>query len=51
MRAVIQRVSRARVIVKGSVTGEIAEGLVVLLGIGHNDTSVVATGWPKKFRT
>lgn len=48
MRAVIQRVSRARVIVKGSVTGEIAEGLVVLLGIGHNDTSVVATGMAEK---
>jgi D-tyrosyl-tRNA(Tyr) deacylase len=39
MRAVVQRVSRARVIVDGSVTGEIANGLVVLLGVGRDDTS------------
>jgi D-tyrosyl-tRNA(Tyr) deacylase len=44
MRAVVQRVSRARVIVDGSVTGEIADGLVVLLGVGRDDTSAVATG-------
>jgi D-tyrosyl-tRNA(Tyr) deacylase len=48
MRAVIQRVSRARVIADGSVTGEIADGLVVLLGIGHDDTSAVATGMAEK---
>jgi D-aminoacyl-tRNA deacylase len=48
MRAVVQRVSRARVIVDGSVTGEIADGLVVLLGIGRDDTSAVATGMAEK---
>ena len=48
MRAVVQRVSRARVIVDGNVTGEIADGMVVLLGIGHDDTSVVATGMAEK---
>ncbi len=48
MRAVVQRVSRARVIVDGSVTGEIANGLVVLLGVGHDDTSAVATGMAEK---
>jgi len=48
MRAVVQRVSRARVIVDGSVTGEIADGLVVLLGVGGNDTSAVATGMAEK---
>jgi D-aminoacyl-tRNA deacylase len=48
MRAVVQRVSRARVIVDGSVTGEIADGLVVLLGVGHDDTSAVATGMAQK---
>jgi D-tyrosyl-tRNA(Tyr) deacylase len=48
MRAVVQRVSRARVIVDGSVTGEIADGVMVLLGIGHNDTSAVATGMAEK---
>jgi D-tyrosyl-tRNA(Tyr) deacylase len=48
MRAVVQRVSRARVIVDGSVTGEIADGLVVLLGVGRDDTSAVATGMAER---
>ena len=48
MRAVVQRVSRARVIVDGSVTGEIAEGMVVLLGVGRDDTSEVATSMAEK---
>jgi D-tyrosyl-tRNA(Tyr) deacylase len=37
MRAVCQRVSEARVTVDGAVTGEIAAGLVVLLGIERKD--------------
>ena len=37
MRAVIQRVSRARVTVEGEVTGEIGAGLLVLLGVSAND--------------
>ncbi len=37
MRAVLQRVTRARVKVKGETTGEISEGLLVLLGIAHDD--------------
>jgi D-aminoacyl-tRNA deacylase len=48
MRAVVQRVSRARVIVDNSVTGEIADGLVVLLGVGRDDTSAIATGMAEK---
>jgi D-tyrosyl-tRNA(Tyr) deacylase len=48
MRAVVQRVSRARVIVDGSVTGEIADGLVILIGVGRDDTSAVATGMAEK---
>jgi D-aminoacyl-tRNA deacylase len=48
MRAVVQRVSRARVLVDGRVTGEIAVGLVVLLGVGGDDTSAVATGMAEK---
>jgi D-tyrosyl-tRNA(Tyr) deacylase len=48
MRAVVQRVSRARVIVDGSVTGEIANGLVILIGVGREDTSAVATGMAEK---
>lgn len=38
MRAVVQRVSRARVTVNGEVTGEIGVGLLVLLGVGTSDT-------------
>jgi D-tyrosyl-tRNA(Tyr) deacylase len=37
MRAVIQRVSRAKVTVAGEVTGEIEMGLLVLLGVGQQD--------------
>ncbi len=38
MRAVIQRVMRASVVVNESTTGEIAAGLLVLLGVEKNDT-------------
>ena len=38
MRAVVQRVSRAKVSVSGSVSGEIGPGLLVLLGVGREDT-------------
>jgi len=42
MRAVVQRVTRASVTVDGEVIGEIGHGLVVLLGIGRDDTKVEA---------
>lgn len=42
MRAVVQRVSRAEVRVAGEVTGRIGPGLVVLLGVGRDDTDVEA---------
>jgi D-tyrosyl-tRNA(Tyr) deacylase len=48
MRAVVQRVSRARVTVKGRVTGEIGAGLLILLGIGRNDASAVAVSIAEK---
>jgi D-tyrosyl-tRNA(Tyr) deacylase len=48
MRAVLQRVSRARVTVEGRVTGEIAAGLMVLLGVGREDTAAVATALAEK---
>jgi D-aminoacyl-tRNA deacylase len=42
MRAVLQRVSRARVTVEQNVAGEIGNGLMVLLGVGAGDTSATA---------
>ena len=38
----LQRVSRARVVVDGNVTGEIGPGLVVLIAIGRDDTESTA---------
>ena len=38
MRAVVQRVSQARVTVQGEVTGKIDRGLLVLIGVGSADT-------------
>ena len=38
MRAIVQRVSRAKVEVNGEVTGEIGLGLLILLGVGRGDT-------------
>jgi D-aminoacyl-tRNA deacylase len=38
MRAVVQRVTRARVLVDGRVTGEIEKGLLVLVAVGRNDS-------------
>ena len=38
MRAVVQRVSRAKVTINGWVSGEIGLGLLVLLGVGSEDT-------------
>jgi D-aminoacyl-tRNA deacylase len=43
MRAVVQRVSRAQVAVNGEITGEIGLGLLVLLGVGRDDTNADAT--------
>jgi D-aminoacyl-tRNA deacylase len=48
MRAVLQRVSRARVLVDGSVTGEIGSGLVVLIAVGREDVSATAVAMSEK---
>jgi D-tyrosyl-tRNA(Tyr) deacylase len=48
MRAVVQRVSRASVTVDGRVTGEIGPGLMILLGVGRQDTSRVAASMAEK---
>jgi len=42
MRAVVQRVSRAQVTVEGAVTGQIGLGLLVLLGVGREDSEADA---------
>ena len=42
MRAVVQRVSRASVRVDGQLVGEIARGLLVLLGVAQDDTAADA---------
>lgn len=39
MRAVVQRVSSSKVTVENSVIGQINKGLLVLLGVTHEDTS------------
>lgn len=38
MRAVVQRVSRAKVAVGDEITGEIGRGLLILLGVSVGDT-------------
>jgi D-tyrosyl-tRNA(Tyr) deacylase len=43
MRAVVQRVSRAKVTVNEWIAGEIGMGLLVLLGVGHPDTEADAS--------
>jgi D-tyrosyl-tRNA(Tyr) deacylase len=48
MRAVIQRVSRAKVTVDSAVTGEIAHGLMILLGVGREDTPAIAVSLAEK---
>jgi D-tyrosyl-tRNA(Tyr) deacylase len=40
MRAVVQRVTSARVLVEGRVTGEIGRGLLVLLGVAYTAAKV-----------
>jgi D-aminoacyl-tRNA deacylase len=37
MKAVIQRVTQSQVEVDGSIVGKIGKGLMILLGIGHDD--------------
>lgn len=38
MRALIQRVSSANVVIEGELSGEIGQGILVLLGITHDDS-------------
>lgn len=43
MRALVQRVSQARVTVAGAAVGEIGPGLLVFVGVTHDDTAAAAT--------
>ncbi|HEX5587352.1 MAG TPA: D-aminoacyl-tRNA deacylase, partial [Acidimicrobiia bacterium] len=42
MRALVQRVTEARVRIDGEVVGEIERGLCVLVGVTHTDDDAVA---------
>ncbi|MFN8518493.1 MAG: D-aminoacyl-tRNA deacylase [Chloroflexota bacterium] len=42
MRLLLQRVTHASVHIDGVVVGEIGQGLLVLVGVGHDDTPAVA---------
>jgi D-tyrosyl-tRNA(Tyr) deacylase len=42
MRAVVQRVTRAKVTVEAEIVGEIQDGLVVLLGVARDDSEADA---------
>jgi len=48
MRAVLQRVSRARVEVEGKVVGQIGLGWLVLLGVARGDTDLDAARLAEK---
>src|SRR5437879_12827346 len=48
MRAVVERVTRARVTVEGRVVGEIGAGLMILLGVGREDSAAVAASLAEK---
>jgi D-tyrosyl-tRNA(Tyr) deacylase len=50
MRAVVQRVSRASVVVDGEEVASIGPGLLVLLGVGHDDTEAIADKLADKIR-
>lgn len=51
MRAVVQRVTWARVRVDGVVVGEIGHGLCVLVGVTHDDDEAVARKLPRRCGT
>ena len=48
MRALLQRASRAEVRVEEGVVGSIGEGLVVLLGVGPDDTEAIGRDLARK---
>jgi D-tyrosyl-tRNA(Tyr) deacylase len=51
VRAVVQRVSRARVLVEGETVGEIGAGLLALVGVTHTDGPAEAQRMAAKLAT
>ncbi|HKF52614.1 MAG TPA: D-aminoacyl-tRNA deacylase [Candidatus Acidoferrales bacterium] len=48
MRAVVQRVTSARIVVESDIVGQIASGLMVLLAVGREDTAPVAASMAER---
>jgi len=48
MRAVVQKVTHSKVTVENEITGEIGQGLMVLLGVTHDDTEADAAYMAEK---
>jgi D-aminoacyl-tRNA deacylase len=48
VRLVVQRVSRAEVTVDGNIAGEIGPGLMILVGVGKEDSTAVALAMAEK---
>ena len=48
MKVVVQKVSQARCVVEGKVTGEIGTGYMLLVGFGHEDTRETARKYAQK---
>ena len=48
MRAVVTRVAHASVTIDEKINGQIGRGFLVLLGVGHNDTSETAAKLAEK---
>jgi D-tyrosyl-tRNA(Tyr) deacylase len=48
VRLVVQRVSRAKVTVDGNIAGEIGPGLIILVGVGKEDSTAVALAMAEK---
>lgn len=48
MRLLLQRVSRAAVRIDGATVGEIGPGLVIFVGVGHEDEPATADAWAGK---
>lgn len=48
MKAILQRVSEAKVVVEGNIVGEIADGFLILLGVENGDIQKDAEVLSKK---